>query len=100
MITVQYQTVEEYCPCCEQKLKEPKMGDISQFDFSDKDLDSNELVYFIENDELDEAKNYLAGELLCRKISFYAVSNPEAEVKLLDGELDKAMQYVLSKYKK
>lgn len=97
MITVKYQTIEEYCQCCDQKLKEPKVSSVREFDFSDEDLESSELVYLIENNELDEAKSHLA-ELLFETIAFYAVSNTDAQINFHDGEIDKVMKYVLDKF--
>lgn len=98
MITVKYKTVEDYCPCCNQPLKEPKVSEVEEFDFSDEDLESTELKYFIKNNELSEARGYLA-DMLFETISFFALSNPEATVEFIDGEIDKTLQYVLDKFK-
>lgn len=98
MITIQYQTIEEYCHCCGQELQESNVSEVREFDFQDEDfLKHREIECLMENEELDEIEYYITN-VICETISFYAISNDET-VKLLDGEIEKVMKFILENYK-
>lgn len=100
MITVKYQTVEEYCRCCDQKLPEPKVSDVREFDFSDEDLlGHKEIECLLEDDCTGDIERYVS-DFMYETISFYAVSNPDATIEFINDEMEKAMKFILKNYKK
>lgn len=89
-ITVKYQTVKSVCHCCDRELDEPETGNVREFDFYFESLkEDNDWRLFDVDDELPE----VVEGYVYNTVNFYAVSGYD-ELKFLDGEVDKILQYI------
>lgn len=96
-ITVKYQTRRHSCHCCEQVLVTPETSEVREFDFYLEDVKEwTDWSYHVTHQEQlrESADNYV-----CETISFFAADS-EDFILLGEGELDKFVQYIITKFTK
>lgn len=96
-ITIEYRTRKDYCQCCDQKLSNPKISEIREFEFNQKNLLSwgswDEIAEFPE-DLRECVRDYV-----CETIRFFATDSSEKLI-ISVSEFSKVEQFVLSIVKK
>ncbi|ERN53958.1 hypothetical protein M3689_17655 [Alkalihalophilus marmarensis] len=90
-IVIEFQTREEYCRCCDQKLATPKTSEVREFEFDKADIMSWgnwKEISMIEEDLRESVKDYV-----CETISFLAIS-PFEKLLIEESEFDKVKKFV------
>lgn len=93
IVTVKYQTAEEYCRCCNRGFEKLEYGDVREFDITLKHLfewvgwKSKESIHH------EEIKGAVE-EYLHNTISFYSTHHSE-RIRFYEGEVNKVCQLVL-----
>lgn len=98
IVTVKYQTAEEYCRCCNRIFEKLEYGEIKEFDITIRHLfywagwKSKADVY---QEEIDSSVE----EYLHNTITFYSAHHSE-RIRFYDGEVNRVCQLVLREIQK
>ncbi|MDF2902387.1 MAG: hypothetical protein K0S25_25 [Bacillus sp. (in: firmicutes)] len=95
-VVIEYRTRKDYCHCCDQKLSNPKISEIREFEFNKDNLlswgDWKDIAEF-EEDLRECVRDYV-----CETISFFATNSSEKLI-ISPSEFGKVQQFVLNTIK-
>lgn len=91
VVVIEYQTREDWCHCCNQKLPEPKTSEIRRFEFNAKNLPEDMNWAELDEDDFEQAVE----EYVWETIGFFATRSGE-QIIIKKSELGKFKQFVLS----
>jgi hypothetical protein len=91
-VVVEYKTRKDYCQCCDQKLPNPKVSEIREFEFNKENLKS--WTDWKEVAEFEEDLKDIVIEYVCETIRFFAMSSDD-RLLIGDSEFDKVRKFIL-----
>ena len=91
-VIIQYQTCEEYCRCCDQKLQNAKTSEIREFEFDKEDLSNyGDWKVFA---EFEEDLVEIIREFVYETIGFFATSS-DTRLLIEEREFKKMRRFIL-----